>query len=112
MLVVTVSQCLNVAVEVAKMVDDKYVEIIKPMLSVGDLVLLNVCEVDGSRTMGIVTDIYGDRISYISKNGQKDWIGIKWVLKIYCREETTKSFKAQAVKNFEEILENAIINSK
>ncbi|EAC8986568.1 hypothetical protein [Listeria seeligeri] len=112
MLIVTITQCLNATDKVNKMVDNKYIEILKPMLSIGDLVLLDVCEVDGSRAVGIVTDIYDNRIGYIGKNGQKDWINIKWVLKIYCSEETIKKFKAQAFKNFEETLENAIVNSK
>ncbi|MBC1832292.1 hypothetical protein [Listeria seeligeri] len=105
-------QSFKTAEKISKLVDKKYIEILKPMLSVGDLVLLDVCEVDGSRAVGIVTNIYDDRINYVDKDGRKNWINIKWVLKIYCSEEITKKFKTQAVKNFEETLENAIINSK
>ncbi|MBC1851168.1 hypothetical protein [Listeria seeligeri] len=112
MLIVTITQCLNATYKVNKMVDNKYIEILKSMLSIGDLVLLDVYEVDGSRAVGIVTDIYDNMIVYIDKDGQKWRTNIKWVLKIYCSEEITKKFKAQAVKSFEETLENAIINSK
>lgn len=112
MLVVTLWHCLNIELKVDTMVDEKYIEILKPMLSVGDIVALNVYIENDGYKVGIVTSIFGDKINYISEDGRKDWIYIKQISKIYCNDEMAKKVKAKAVKNFEETLENAIINSK
>lgn len=79
MLVVTLWHCLTIELKVDMMVAEKYIEILKPILSV-------VYIENDDYKVGIVTTIFGDKINYINEDGREDWIYIKQILKIYCND--------------------------
>lgn len=112
LLMVIIYVGLNAEFKVDQMVKERYREIIKPMLSIGDIVAINMSMDNSEYVVGIVTSITSDGISYIGQDGRKSWVGLSQISKIYCNDEMAKKVKAKAVKNFEETLENAIINSK
>lgn len=112
MLIVTLIQSFKTAEKVSKLVDKKYIEILKPMLSIGDVIALDIYDEDGLHEIGIVTNISGDEICYIGADGKEYLHYIKKISKIYCSEEISKRVKDNVIRNFEETLENAIINSK
>ncbi|EUJ23366.1 hypothetical protein MFLO_16005 [Listeria floridensis FSL S10-1187] len=99
--IATVGLAMHIEKRVSEMMDEKYIEIVKPMLSIGDLVAINN-SFDGKRySLGIVSGVHSDFITYINERGVKDEIYIKQITKIYCSKDLSAEWKARVKRNFE-----------
>lgn len=101
LLIATVLLVMNSEKRVSEMMDEKYIEIVKPMLSIGDIIAINH-ELDNDKyDLGIVTDVSGELVYYLSERGVKNQTFIKQITKIYCSKDLSAEWKARVKRNFE-----------
>ncbi|MGJ8731409.1 hypothetical protein ACRW9N_13270 [Listeria aquatica] len=99
--IATVGLAMNSEKRVNEMLDKKYIKIVKPMLSIGDIIAINH-ELDNDKyDLGIVTDVSGELVYYLSEKGFKEQTFIKQIAKIYCSKDLSAEWKARVKRNFD-----------
>lgn len=100
--IATVGLAMNSENRVNEMLDKKYIEIVKPMLSVGDIIAINHELDNDDYDLGIVTYVSGKFVYYLSEKGVKKKTFIKQITKIYCSKDLSAEWKAKVKQNFED----------
>lgn len=101
LLIATVLLVMNSENRVKEMLNEKYVEIVKPMLSIGDIIAINHELDNDDYDLRIVTDVSGEFVYYLSEKGVKKQTFIKQITKIYCSKDLSAEWKAKVKQNFE-----------
>ncbi len=92
---------MNSEKRVNEMLDEKYIEIVKPMISIGDIIAINH-ELDNDKyDLGIVTNVSGEFVYYLGERGVKKQTFIKQITKIYCSKDLSAEWKARVKRNFD-----------
>lgn len=100
--IATVLLVMNSEKRVNEMLDKKYIKIVKPMISIGDIIAINH-ELDNDKyDLGIVTDVSGEFVYYLGERGVKEQTFIKQITKIYCSKDLSAEWKARVKRNFED----------
>ncbi|EUJ24240.1 hypothetical protein MFLO_15673 [Listeria floridensis FSL S10-1187] len=85
-----------------EMLNEKYVEIVKPMISIGDIIAINHKLDNDDYDLGIVTNVSGKFVYYLNEKGVKKQTFIKQITKIYCSKDLSVEWKDKVKQNFED----------